>query len=409
MTIVPGTLLGRYEVLGPLGKGGMGEVYRARDPEVEREVAIKVLPAEMAWDSERLARFEREAKALAALQHPNVATLYGLERQDGQPFLVMELVEGETLAERIARGPLALDEAVPVFSQIADGLAAAHDRGLVHRDLKPANVKITPEGQVKVLDFGLAKAVDEKSTGSGSVDLTQSPTLTAGATAAGVLLGTAAYMSPEQVKGRPVDRRTDVWAWGCCFYEALTGKRAFEGDDVTDILASVLRDEPDWSALPSDLPDRVLRLLLRTLEKDPRERRRDLGDVRLDLHDLRLETSPTTSGESSEGRARWPRLATGALVGTALLMAGLAGGVALLGSRARARRAANAPRPNGSTAPPSTRPCLAAHRSATTTLSRSLQTGVVSPFPGGLPAKASSGSRRRHVRSGVLCQAASAE
>ena len=219
MTLATGSHLGRFEVLGPLGKGGMGEVYRARDPEVDREVAIKVLPTDVAADPERLARFEREAKALAALQHPSVATLFGLEREDGQPFLVMELVEGETLAERLERGPLELDEAVEVFGQIAGGLAAAHDRGLVHRDLKPANVKITPNGQVKVLDFGLAKAVGEQS--SGAADLTQSPTLSADATAAGVLLGTAAYMSPEQVKGRPVDRRTVVWAWGCCLYEAL--------------------------------------------------------------------------------------------------------------------------------------------------------------------------------------------
>ncbi len=315
MTLQSGSSLGRYEVVAPLGAGGMGEVYRALDRELEREVALKVLPEEVSRDAERLSRFEREAKALAALNHPNVATLHGLEREAGNPFLVMELVEGETLAERIARGPLSLEEATDVFSQIAEGLAAAHYRGLVHRDLKPANVKITPEGQVRVLDFGLAKAIASEGRPAG-IGETHSPTLSVGATAAGVLLGTAGYMSPEQIRGIIVDRRTDVWAWGCCLYEALTGSRAFPGTDTTEILAGVLKDEPRWGPLGS-FPEPVQRCVRRCLEKDPGRRLRDVGDAAYELrHSSEAQVS---SRESEPSEDRWrPKalaLAAGAILG----------------------------------------------------------------------------------------------
>jgi len=226
MPLSPGTKLAHYEILEPIGKGGMGEVYRALDTKLGRDVAIKVLPEEFSQDRERLNRFQREARLLAQLNHPNIATLHGLEEHEGQQFLVMELVEGETLAERIARGPIPVDEAIPLFIQIAEGLEAAHEKAIIHRDLKPANIKISPDGKPKILDFGLAKAfvVEDKSVVASS----QSPTLTKG-TALGAIMGTAAYMSPEQARGRPVDRRADIWAFGAVFYETLTGKRAFEG------------------------------------------------------------------------------------------------------------------------------------------------------------------------------------
>ena len=241
MALSSGEKLAHYEIVDAIGKGGMGEVYRARDTKLERDVAIKVIPEELARDRERLARFKREAKLLASLNHPNIAAIHGLEEHGGTPFLVMELVDGETLGERIARGPVALDESFPLFVQIAEGLASAHDHGIVHRDLKPANVKIASDGRVKILDFGLAKAFAEDETADASSSL--SPTLTRG-TAIGTILGTAAYMSPEQAKGKAVDRRADVWAFGCCLYEALTGRRAFDKDDVSETLASVLRTSP---------------------------------------------------------------------------------------------------------------------------------------------------------------------
>ena len=230
MMFEPGTELGTYEILAPIGAGGMGEVYRARDTKLGREVAIKVLPEEFSRHRERLDRFVREAKLLAALNHANVATLFGLEEVDGQQFLVMELVEGETLAERIARGPIPVDEALPLFIQMAEGLESAHEKRIVHRDLKPANAKITPDGKIKILDFGLAKAfAPDENVAAGT---SQSPTLTKG-TALGAIMGTASYMSPEQAKGKATDQRTDIWAFGCVLFEALTGRKAFDGDDVS--------------------------------------------------------------------------------------------------------------------------------------------------------------------------------
>jgi Tol biopolymer transport system component len=280
MTLAAGTLLGPYEILSPLGAGGMGEVYRARDARLSREVAIKVLPAAFAADSGFLARFQREAQSLAALNHPNVAHIYGLEKSAGIDALVLELVEGETLAERIARGPVPVPEALEIARQIGDALEAAHEKGIVHRDLKPANVKVTPEGRVKVLDFGLAKAVAGDTLSS---DATQSPTLTAAATKAGVVIGTAAYMSPEQARGQAVDKRADIWAFGAVLYEMLTGKRAFGGDTVSDTLASVLVRDPDWSALPTSTTSAVRRVIKRCLDRNPKTRLHDIADARLEM------------------------------------------------------------------------------------------------------------------------------
>ncbi len=275
-----GKSLGHYQVTGKLGAGGMGEVYRARDTRLGRDVAIKSLPPAFAQDRERLARFEREAQVLASLNHPNIAAIYGLEESDGRPYLVLELVEGPTLAERIAGGPMSLEDAVEVARQICDALEVAHERGIVHRDLKPANIKVTLEGKVKVLDFGLAKAFTDDTAGS---DYSRSPTISLAATRAGVILGTAAYMSPEQARGRQVDRRTDVWAFGCVLYEMLAGRQAFGGDDLTDVIAAIVRSEPDWNALPASTPPRVRELLRRCIQKDLSRRLRDIGDVRLEL------------------------------------------------------------------------------------------------------------------------------
>src|SRR5262249_12212085 len=247
-----GTQLGSYEVTGLLGRGGMGEVYRARDTRLDREVAIKTLPEEFEKDPDRIARFGREAKVLASLNHPNIGAIYGLEKHDGRHFLVLELIQGETLADQIRRGPIAVDDALRLAVQVAEALQTAHEKGVVHRDLKPANIKITHDGTVKVLDFGLAKAGEIESSEADT--WSNSPTLKTLASTPGMILGTAAYMSPEQAKGRPVDRRTDIFAFGCVLYEMLTGKRAFEGDDVSDTLAAVLRAEPNWDALPKELP-----------------------------------------------------------------------------------------------------------------------------------------------------------
>ncbi len=293
MTLSSGTKLSHYEILEPIGAGGMGEVYRARDTKLGREVAIKVLPEELSRDRERLARFEREAKLLAALNHPAIAHLYGFEEESGTSFLVMELVEGETLADRIARGPIPIDEAIPLFIQIAEGIEAAHDKGIVHRDLKPANIMITPEGKVKILDFGLAKAfADEERE---PLQSSLSPTLTKG-TALGTILGTASYMSPEQARGKAVDKRTDVWAFGCCVYESVTGKKTFDGETVTDILAAVVKTEPDWAGVPTTLR----RLLRRCLAKDPRRRLKDIADARLELEEPEeTVVEPTPARRSS--------------------------------------------------------------------------------------------------------------
>jgi len=251
MSLSPGHQLDHYEILELIGKGGMGEVYRARDGKLGRDVAIKVLPDEIGQDRERLARFKREAKVLASLNHPGIAAIYGLEKSEDTHYLVLELVPGETLAARIARGPIPFEEALSIATQITEALQEAHEHGIVHRDLKPANIMLTPDDKVKILDFGLAKAfVDETPKGDDSM----SPTLTRDATRVGVILGTAAYMSPEQAKGKQVDKRTDIFAFGAVLYEMLTGQRAFAGEDVSDTLAAVLRAEPDWNLLPEKSP-----------------------------------------------------------------------------------------------------------------------------------------------------------
>src|SRR5437867_2333921 len=268
MSIAVGVRLGNYEVLALLGAGGMGEVYRARDTNLNRDVALKVLPASFTSDPERLARFSREGQVLASLNHPNIGAIHGLEESRGTQFLVLELVDGESLDKRLARGPIPVDEALPIARQIAEALEAAQEKGIIHRDLKPANVALTNDGQVKVLDFGLAKALE---TGGGaSLDLANSPTLTSPAmmTGIGVILGTAAYMAPEQAKGRPADKRSDVWAFGAVLYEMLTGRRAFEGEDVSETLAAVLKDSPEWNLLPAALPLTIRRLIERCLSKD---------------------------------------------------------------------------------------------------------------------------------------------
>jgi eukaryotic-like serine/threonine-protein kinase len=289
LPLTVGTRLGPYEIVSLLGAGGMGEVYRARDTKLNRDIAIKVLPDLFVSDPERLARFEREAQVLASLNHPNIAHLHGLEESHDVRALVMELVEGDDLAQRVARGAIPLEEALPIATQIADALEAAHEQGIIHRDLKPANIKVRPDGTVKVLDFGLAKAIEGADGASGAGrpgGLSQSPTITTpaalgGMTAAGMILGTAAYMSPEQAKGRVIDRRADIWAFGCVLYEMLSGRRAFAGEDVSDTLVAVFRDDPDWSVLPADTPSPVVQALRVCLRKDPKQRVRDISAVRL--------------------------------------------------------------------------------------------------------------------------------
>ena len=265
MALSSGTRVGSYEILGLLGAGGMGEVYRARDSKLGRDVAIKILPDELTTDPDRLVRFEREARVLASLNHPHIGAIYGLEDTGGVSALVLELVDGDTLADRIARGPLPLTESLVIARQIAEAVDAAHERGVVHRDLKPANIKITSAGVVKVLDFGLAKATcGEGLTG----ELSRAQTVTMSATSQGTILGTAAYMSPEQARGQNVDRRTDIWAFGCVLYEMLAGRRAFGGETLSDSIASILERRPDWTALPAATPATVRHVLARCLEKD---------------------------------------------------------------------------------------------------------------------------------------------
>jgi eukaryotic-like serine/threonine-protein kinase len=312
MPLAPGTQLGPYEIIGPLGVGGMGEVYRARDSKLGREVALKVLPAAFAADTERMARFRREAQVLASLNHPNIAAVYGLEDGDAgdeqpptvhpdpnsssramifsgtPPALVMELVEGPTLAERLRMRRLDLEDSLPIARQIAEGLEAAHDRGIIHRDLKPANVKIRPDGVVKILDFGLAKAVQGDTASS---DLQNSPTISHMTTMAGTILGTAAYMSPEQAKGKTLDRRTDVWSFGCVLFEMLSGKQAFSGETSTDILADVIRGEPRWQELPANTPPRLTELLRRCLQKDTKQRLQAIGEARIAIEQTSAEMS----------------------------------------------------------------------------------------------------------------------
>ena len=285
MALSVGVRCGSYEITAKIGAGGMGEVYRARDTKLDRDVALKILPEAFASDPERLARFEREAKILAALNHPNIAHIHGLEESGDVRALVLELVDGPTLADRIAQGSIAIDEALTIARQIADALEAAHEQGIIHRDLKPANIKLRTDGTVKVLDFGLAKALDP--TPSGTVDLTASPTITSPSpmTAAGVILGTASYMSPEQARGQPINKRTDIWGFGCVLFEMLAGCMAFPGASTSDAIAAVLARSPDWTALPPATPPPVRRALARCLEKDPKRRWRDIGDVRIQLDD----------------------------------------------------------------------------------------------------------------------------
>jgi serine/threonine-protein kinase len=299
MPLARGSRLGPYEIVAPLGAGGMGEVYRAHDSRLGRDVAIKALPAEFAQDPERLGRFEREAQTLASLSHPNIATIHGLEERDGVPHLVLELVEGESLAARLARGPLPAREALAIGVQIASAIEAAHERGVIHRDLKPGNVMITPAGVAKVLDFGLAKTDPVAASGS---DVTQSPTVAVhpGATVAGTILGTAAYMSPEQARGRSVDRRSDVWSFGCVLFECFAGRPPFEGTTVTDLLAKILEREPDWALLPAGTPQRAREILKRCLRKEADQRPRDIRDVRLELADV---ASGAAKGETAREKS----------------------------------------------------------------------------------------------------------
>ena len=326
MPLTTGSHLGPYEITAAIGGGGMGEVYRAHDPKLGRDVAIKVLPEAFARDAERMARFQREAKVLASLNHPNIATIYGLEDSGSTRALVMELVKGPTLADRIKAGPIPVDEAVRIARQIADALEYAHERGIIHRDLKPANVKVTNDDAVKVLDFGLAKALEGDPS---SFDISTSPTISRMATMQGVLLGTAAYMSPEQAKAKPVDRRADIWAFGCVLYEMLTGKQAFTGEAVTDTLAAVIKEEPDWSLLPAATPVRLRVLLLRCLQKDPRQRLRDIGDARISLDEVisgapEYAASFAAVGRPANRRWLWPAAGfAGALI--------LAGGAGFVG------------------------------------------------------------------------------
>jgi hypothetical protein len=328
-----GRSIAHYRVTARIGVGGMGEVYRASDSRLGRDVAIKVLPPEFAQDPERMARFEREAKLLASLSHAGIAGIYGLEETDGTCALVMELVEGPTLEERIARGAMPPEEACPVAKQIADALECAHERGIIHRDLKPANVKVTPGAGVKVLDFGLAKALLGDPSAPGA-DPSRSPTITAASTQSGVILGTAAYMSPEQAKGRAVDRRADIWAFGAVLFEMLSGRQAFAGETVSETLASVMKDEPDWSALPSSTPARVRDLLRRCLVKDPRQRLRDIGDARIRLEE-EIAGVPDASAAPGAGAPSAPMKRRGlpvlpaALVSLAAVAIGLFAGISL--------------------------------------------------------------------------------
>jgi serine/threonine-protein kinase len=315
MVIHPGARIGPYEILSTLGAGGMGEVYRARDTKLNRDVAIKVLPELFAADPERLARFEREAQTLAALNHPGIAHIHGLEQAAGVRALVMELVEGDDLSTIIARGPMPLDEAFPIARQIADALEAAHEQGIVHRDLKPANIKIRPDGTVKVLDFGLAKAMDP--VGGSSLDAMNSPTFTVRGTQLGMILGTAAYMAPEQAKGKAVDKRADIWAFGVVLYEMVTGRRLFDAEDISETLAAVLTRDVSLTALPVDVPPRLRALLRDCLVRDPKQRLRDIGDARLALAE---QSAPAPA--SAERHA--PRSLTWALAGVAVVSLALA-------------------------------------------------------------------------------------
>jgi serine/threonine-protein kinase len=329
LALTLGTRLGVYEVTTQIGAGGMGEVYRATDSNLKRSVAIKVLPASVAGDADRLARFQREAEVLAALNHPNIGAIYGLEKTPDCTALIMELVEGDDLSQRIARGPIPLDEALPIAKQITDALEAAHEQGIIHRDLKPANIKVRSDGTVKVLDFGLAKAMEPASAVSPGAS--RSPTITSPAmTEPGIILGTAAYMSPEQARGKPVDRRTDIWAFGCVLYEMLTARRAFAGDEISDTLAEILKREPDWTALPSDTPSSIMRLLRRCLHKDRARRLQHIGDARIEIEES-ISGTPDKSIATRDivARRRHIAVVAAASAGSAALIGALVTWIAL--------------------------------------------------------------------------------
>src|SRR5262245_5895109 len=325
-TLHPGARIGPYVIDGLLGRGGMGEVYRATDTNLKRQVAIKVLPAAVSSDPDRLARFQREAEVLAALNHPNVAHIHGLEKADGTIALVMELVEGPTLADRIAQGAIRLDETLPIAKQIAEALEAAHEQGIIHRDLKPSNIKVRDDGTVKVLDFGLAKAMDPMA--SSNIDPAMSPTISVHATQAGISLGTAAYMSPEQARGKVVDKRTDIWAFGCVLFEMLTGCRTFGGETTSDTIAAILEREPAWRALPSTVPVHVRRLMERCLNKDPKRRLRDIGDAR-----AMLDEAPVAGPWKQESTFRDSVARAGWIIAASVLAVGAAFGVTAIRSR----------------------------------------------------------------------------
>src|SRR5262245_30451586 len=342
MALAPGTRLGPYEITAQIGVGGMGEVYLATDTNLGRQVAIKVLPDTFAQDPERLARFDREARTLASLNHPNIAIIHGLEKADGVRALVMELVEGPTLAERIAHGAMPVDEATAIAKQIAEALEAAHEQGIVHRDLKPGNVKVRDDGMVKVLDFGLAKMLDGSPTEAvegpaKAGHYTMSPTITTPAmTQLGVILGTAAYMSPEQAKGKGADKRSDIWAYGCVLFEMLTGKRPFEGEDVGDTLAAVIRGEPDWTALPRDLPPSIASLIKGCLHRDRKKRIGDISTALFIMNEQAVLPAPSPAREVVAAPAKWRQIAVYGLA--VILTAAMTAGVVWMVTRPDAPR-----------------------------------------------------------------------
>jgi tRNA A-37 threonylcarbamoyl transferase component Bud32 len=302
MPVTIGTKIGSYEIKSRLGEGGMGVVFRARDSKLQRDVALKLLPDDFAEDPDRLMRFQREAQVLASLNHHNIAQIYGLEESNRKQCIVMELVEGETLSERLKLGPQPVRESLVIVHQIAEALEAAHEKGIIHRDLKPANIKLTPDGKVKVLDFGLAKAFDADAS---DPDISNSPTLM-NVSAAGMIIGTASYMSPEQARGKPVDRRTDIWALGCILYELLTGRRAFAGETVTDTAAAILKNTPDWNALPAEASSRIRHVLERCLQKDPSQRVQHAGDLRLEIQELLSPAGRDDAAmKAADARRRW--------------------------------------------------------------------------------------------------------
>ena len=321
MALEAGSRLGHYDVTAKIGEGGMGEVWQATDTQLGRQVALKILPDAFADDPDRLARFTREAQILASLNHPNIAAIYGIEEAEGTRALVLELVEGPTLADRISEGPIPLDEALPIAKQIAEALEAAHEAGVIHRDLKPANIKVREDGTVKVLDFGLAKAFQPEASDA-SASLSPTISLTAAATQMGMVIGTAAYMAPEQAKGKLVDKRADIWAFGCVLFEMLTGTRVFAAGDVSDTLAYVLTKEIDWTTLPLEMPVALRHLLRRCLERDPKRRLRDIGDAWPDLED---QGFPATEPSATVGTPQlqvWQRPIPAAFVGLAILIVG---------------------------------------------------------------------------------------